>query len=414
MSGLFAALARGFEKKSGGSRILTSRDLLDLLTTGGTSSAGPSVNWKSALAVTTVLACTKVIGDGLSQVPWKLHRKDERGRSEAVDHPLADVISRRPNEWQTSFELRETMALHVVLTGNAFAYLNRSRTGELLEILPYEPGFVSVKQERDLSLSYEFRMADGARVTVPRENVWHLRGPSWSGWLGLDATRLARDAIGLSMAIETGQARAHRDGLKQSGTYSVEGPLDIDQHTKLMDWLNKWTAENAGKPLVLDRGAKWLATQMSGVDAQTIETRKHQVEEICRAFRVMPIMVGQADKAATYASAEQMFIAHVVHTLLPWYERWQQSADVNLLTKDERRQGFYTKLNPAALLRGAAKDRGEYFAKALGAGGQKPWMTADEVRALEELNPIGGHAGELGEGAMHPAGGGTTEDDDAG
>ena len=140
---------------------------------------------------------------------------------------------------------------------------------------------------------------------------------------------------------------------------------------------------------------------MSGVDAQHIETRKLQVEEMCRAMRVMPIMIGQADKSATYASAEQMFLAHVVHTLMPWYERIEQSADVNLLSDEDRRAGFYTKFNPNALMRGAAADRGEYYSKALGAGGTPAWMTQDEVRGLEERAPMGGTAAALSAGAMN-------------
>jgi HK97 family phage portal protein len=138
-----------------------------------------------------------------------------------------------------------------------------------------------------------------------------------------------------------------------------------------------------------------MSLAQTGVDSQHLEQRRFEVEDVCRFFRVMPIMVMQADKAATYASSENMFIAHVVHTLMPWYTRIEQSADVNLLTADERRQGYYSKFMAQALLRGASKDRAEYFAKALGSGGSPAWMTQDEVRALEEMNPMGGLAASL-------------------
>ena len=147
--------------------------------------------------------------------------------------------------------------------------------------------------------------------------------------------------------------------------------------------------------MILDRGAKWVTTSMTGLDAQHLETRKHQIEEVCRFMGVMPIMIGYSDKATTYASAEQMFLAHVVHTLSPWYARIEQSADVNLLTERERSSGLYFKFVAAGLLRGAAKDRAEYYARALGSGGHAAWMTPDEVRSLEELNPMGGDAGNL-------------------
>jgi HK97 family phage portal protein len=144
--------------------------------------------------------------------------------------------------------------------------------------------------------------------------------------------------------------------------------------------------DRSHKPLIADQNAKWLSNVMTGVDQQLLETRKHQIEEMCREFRVMPIMVGQSDKAATYASAEQMFLAHVVHTLSPWYQRIEQSADVNLLSEAELAEGLYTKFIPNALMKGAAKDRAEFYAKALGSGGGKGWMTQNDVRALEELD----------------------------
>jgi HK97 family phage portal protein len=136
--------------------------------------------------------------------------------------------------------------------------------------------------------------------------------------------------------------------------------------------------------MILDKGAKWVNRAMSGVDAQHLETRKHQVEEICRDFRVMPIMVGQSDKASTYASAEQMFIAHLVHTLTPWYERFEQSIDCQLLTDDELDQGYYAFLDPTGMLRGALKDTAEYLYKNVSIGN----MTRNEAREKLDLNPI--------------------------
>ena len=133
---------------------------------------------------------------------------------------------------------------------------------------------------------------------------------------------------------------------------------------------------------------------MNGVDAQHLETRKHQVEEICRAFRVMPIMIGQADKAATYASAEQMFLAHVIHTLSPWYSRLEQSIDANLLSETDQDMGFYSKFVPNALMRGAAKDRSEFYYKMWSMGAMSP----NDIRAKEDDNPI-----ENGDTYYHPA-----------
>jgi phage portal protein BeeE len=138
---------------------------------------------------------------------------------------------------------------------------------------------------------------------------------------------------------------------------------------------------------------------MTGVDAQHLETRKHQIEEICRSLRVFPQMVGHAgDQAPTFASAEQFFMAHVIHSLGPWYERIEQSADVYLFTQADQDAGYFVAFKMRGLMRGAMKDQGEYYSKALGAGGSPAWMTQDEVRAeAEDLNPMGGKAAELRE-----------------
>jgi HK97 family phage portal protein len=341
-----------------------------------------------------------VIAEGVSQVPWKLHTD---GRSEAGDHPTYDLIYRRPNPWQTSFEFRETIMFHVVLTGNAF--VRKLRVGSvrrLASLEPLDPGRVTVRVEADGRMRYWYQGDSGERVEIPADDIWHIRGPSWNSYVGMDAVKLAREAIGLALATEATQADFHRNGTRVSGLYSVENNMSVEKFNQISAWMDRHAqgGDRAGKPFILDNKATFSQLQMTGVDAQHLETRKHQVEEICRAMRVMPIMVGQSDKAATYASAEQMFLAHVVHTLMPWYERLEQSADVNLLSDEDRARGFYTKFNANALMRGAAKDRGEYYSKALGAGGTPAWLTQDEVRDLEEYDPMGGTAAALSQGAM--------------
>lgn len=348
--------------------------------------SGVTVTWKTALEVTAVLRCVSSIADGLSTVPLKLFQKTATGRIEATDHPLHDLMT-APNDWQDGLQFRETLAFHMALCGNAFVFVNRVR-GEVSELLPLEPGRVEVKRETDWRLRYWITGLDGHREEVPTQSIWHLRGPSWNSYFGLEPVRMAREAIGLSMALEQSHARLHRNGVKPSGVYSVEGTLDKEQHARLRERITEHLAgvDNAGKPLILDRAAKWLSIAMTGVDAQHLETRRHQIEEICRAFGVMPIMVGYSDKTATYASAEQMFIAHAVHTIRPWHRRFEASIKRWLLTPEERRAGFYPKFMDNELMRGAAKDRAEYYAKALGAGGTKGWMTQNDVRDLEDMD----------------------------
>lgn len=377
----------------------------ELLRAGRTSKAGPTVTLDSAFKVAALYACLKVLSQGVAQVPFKLFREQKVGGLNKIEaareHPLYDLLTAQPNDWTTSFELRETLTIHAAL-GNAYVFKNKVTGGRIAELILLNPGRVKKIQRDDYSIVYEVTGSDGKKEALPADQIWHVRGPSWDGLLGVEVLNIAREALGLSIALEESHAGLHKNGVHTNGVYSVDGVLDASQHKKLVDWLKNMAAADPGAPMVLDRNASWVSTTMTGVDAQHLETRKNQVVEVCRFVGVSPLMVYESDKATTYASAEQMFLAHVIHTLAPWYSRIEQSADVSLLSKAERNDGYYFKFIAAGLLRGAAKDRAEYYAKALGSGGHPGWLSPDEVRQLEEMNPMGGDAGKLPPGSSAP------------
>lgn len=364
---------------------MSTLDLFREIYGGRQSVTGKTVNVKTALEVSTVIACVRVIGAGIAQVPLKLmlESPDGRTRLPARKHPLYEVLATRPNQWQTSFEYRETLAWHVVLTGNHFSFKNVV-FGKIKELIPFEPGCVKVLRADDGVMSYEVTSPNGSKQIFPAESIWHVRGPSWSGWIGLESVSLAREAIGLAMATEEAAAQLHKNGVRSSGVYSVEGTLNAEQYKGLKTWIDAEMGglENTGKAMVLDRNAKWLNTSMSGIDAQSLETRKHQIEEICRFMGVNPIMVYAESKNTTYASAEQMFLAHVVHTLSPWYQRLEQSIDANLLTAKERADGYYSCFVEEGLLRGSLKDTKDYLLGLVNGG----LMTPNEGRSKLDLN----------------------------
>ena len=375
----------------------TSLDLFREIYGSKASKTGQRVGLNEALRCATVFACARVIANGIAQVPLKLFREDESGRKvTARDHTLYRVLHRKPNPWQTSFEFRELIGLHLAIAGRAYCF-KTIVGGRIRELIPLEPNKVKTKLDTDgMRVLYEVTGHDGRTFNVDQSLIWHIKGPSWTGWEALDALEMAREAVGLSIATEATQATMHKNGVRPSGVYSIDSVLNESQYTMLRKMLAaNYAGENSGLPMVVDRGAKWLSTAMTGVDAQHLETRKHQVEEVCRAMGVMPIMVFSSDKAATYASAEAMFDAHVKHTLGAWWERLEQSIDCNLLTEADDMNGIYAKFIGNGLLRGSVKDRAEYFAKALGSGGSPAWMTQDEVRALEEMDPMGGDAARL-------------------
>ena len=362
-------------------------DLLVALFSGVAARSGVAVNARTALECSAVLACVRVIANGLAQVPFKLYRAEGRNRNPAVGHGLYELMDMAPNEFQTAFEFRHMLALHLCLTGNAYIWLNRVG-GRIVEMLPYPPGCVSI--ERDgWELTYRITTQDKRYITVPRKDMWNVRWMSWDGVSGLDGVVLAREVIGLSLALETHGASSFRNGVRPSGILSTDQGLNKDQRKDLR---TAWEAafagtENAGRAAVLGSGMKWTQLSMPNDAAQFIESRQYQVEEVCRAFGVLPIMVGRSDKASTYASAEQMFLQHAVHTLGPWYACLEKSASRWLLSEAERRDGYYFKFNVNGLMRGAAKDRAEFYTRLYGVGALSP----NDIRELEDMNPyVGG------------------------
>lgn len=399
----------GFEiSRAVESKAITAADVRAEILGQNTSKSGVRVNWKMALQITTALACARVIADGLAQVPFKLFRDlPQGGKAPAKDHGLYHLLATKPNDRQTSYELREQIALHLVFCGQAFVWKNRIGN-KTVELLVYEPNVVTVKRD-GWNIGYEITTENGSRISIPADEMWHIRGPSWDGFTGLDAVRYAREALGLALATEEHSARMFSNGARVGGILTTEGtPKPEDRKEMRETWQNTYGGiANAFKTALLWGGLKYQPLAMQNDQAQLIEQRRFQIEEICRFARVLPIMIGHYVQSATFASAEQMFLAHVVHTLGPWYARLEQSADANLLSEKEREQGYYFKFLPQALMRGDNKTRGEYFAKALGAGGSPAWMTQDEVRELDELNPLGGEAAKLREpsnvGAKVPA-----------
>ncbi len=378
-------LSRLFRREGKGVR-MTSYDLLAEVLGGVLAKSGVHVTAATAIQCTAVLACARVIANGLAQVPFKLYRADGRSRLEASAHPLFSLVAHGPNEYQTSFEFRHMLGLHLSLTGNAFVWLNR--VGDrIVEMLPYQPGSVTVTRN-GWELTYDLSTKDGKRVRVPAADMWHLRWLSWDGVCGLDGVRQAREAIGLALATEEHGARLFKNGARMSGLLTTEINLTQEQRKELREaWQSAHGGnENAFKTAILGGGMKWFPLVSPNDQAQFLETRRHQVEEVCRAFGVLPIMVGHYDKASTYASAEQMFLQHGVHTLGPWYACIEQSGTQKLLTAEERAKGYYLRFNANGLMRGAARDRAEFYTRLYGVGALSP----NDIRELEDMNPYEG------------------------
>lgn len=381
MRGLFGTLAAGIragEVKSTDASDLTWERVMGR---DAASNAGVHVNETTALKVSTVFGCLRVLANGIAQVPLKLYREDDDGRKTlAKEHPVYKLIYRRPNEWMTSFEFRQMMMLHAGLLDVAVAYIGRVR-GEPRELVPLVPGTFTLKQDAGHEITC--KLSTGRELA--REDLFILRGPTWACAGDLGALHVAREAIGLGIATEQTHAMLFANAAQPGGVLSIKGALDQDARDRLK---KQWTAYQEGlrnkfKTAVLDMDATWTPFAMTGVDAQHLETRRFQIEEICRHFGVFPQMIGHTDKTATFASAEAFFLAHVVHSLNPWVENWEQSLARDLFPKED---DLVAKFSMQGLLRGDNKTRAEFYASGIING----WLTRNEARRLEDLDPLDG------------------------
>ncbi len=311
-------------------------------------------------------------------------KEDAKGSLvEARDHPLFWLLKHKPNPWQTSFELREQMGLHLAFDHNAFVYINRVR-GEIRELYAFKPDTISITQNIDMELVYKVKV-DGREREIPASDMWHVKGPSWDGVRGNDAIKLAAKTIGLAQATEKYGTKLFENGARPGGILTTKPGTQALTPAQRTDIMTLWQAQhrgpdNAHKTVMLPYDLDFTTVSGTANEAQWIENRKFLIEEICRFFRVLPIMVMQTG-ATSYASVEQLFLAHLTHTLMPWYERFEQSAETSLLTRAELEAGYTIKLNANALLRGSTAERGAYYNTMVTLGVMSP----NEVRAKEDL-----------------------------
>jgi HK97 family phage portal protein len=349
----------------------------------GATIAGERVSVDSALQVSTVLAIADLIAKGCATPPLHLYREQRDGSRElATALPQYRLLARRPNEFQTSYEFRRQMTMHAVLTEGALAV--KARVGNrVAELLPVRPGHWQI--ERSGRYDYRFRVADeyGLVGVFEEQDVFYLPGIQWERVKGVHAVHMAAASIGLAMASERTQATLHGNGGRPAGLLSTEQKLGAEGIERLATAWKLWERSNKNGTAVLDSGIKYTPLAMSGVDAQHLETRRFQVEEICRAFGVFPMMVGHSDKTSTFASSEAFFAGHYVHTLMPWHEAWKQRLDEFLL---DGAGPLFVEFDTRYMRAGSVKDRA-VWARTMAEMGI---YTRNELRDEEGRDPLPG------------------------
>lgn len=360
---------------------LTDPALLDYMRSGGITASGATVTPEAALKNTTVMRCVSLISFSVGMLPLHLHHKADKLKAD--DHPLFRILHRKPNSWQTAFEFRSLMQMRALTHGDAFALIVRSGK-RIVALVPLDPKRVRVKQHADWSLTYTL---DGLQV-LPQSDVFHLRyGLSEDGFTGLSMIKQAAEAIGLALQAERATARVFERGVMAGLALEHPGQLSPEAFARLSDSLSgREGAENAGKSFILEEGMKLSAAPTTARDAQTVEQRSHQIEEVARVFGVPRPLLG-VDDTSWGSGIDVLGQMFVQYGLNPWFEAWQQAIERDLLTEAEADQ-LQAKFNPGGLLRGSMQAQSDFFAKALGSGGHAPWMTQGEVRDTLDMPQI--------------------------
>ena len=348
----------------------------------GSSGAGKSVTARSAIQVSTVYACVRVIAETVASLPLHVFENAETGSVKALSHPLYRVLHDEPNEEMTSFVMREVILSHLLLWGNSYTQIIRNGCNHIVGLYPLLPDRMEVDRNNVGNLIYSYTTTEGRTVQLAPEEVLHIPGLGFDGVMGYSPIALEKSAIGLGIAAEEYGSKFFANGATPSGV--LTHPNTVKNPKALRE---SWNAAyggsaNANRVAILEEGLHFERISMPNNEAQFLETRKFQVSEICRIFRVPPHLVGDLEHA-TFSNIEHQSISFGVHTIRPWLVRIEQSMN-RALFSDKEKGRFFVRFNMDGLLRGAYKERMEGYAIAR----QNGWMSANDIRELESLNPL--------------------------
>ena len=379
------------------SGLFRSRDKPQNRTTGsaysfffGGSAAGKRVNERSAMQMTAVYSCVRILAEAVAGLPLHLYRyKEDGGKEKALDHPLYLLLHDEPNPEMSSFVFRETLMTHLLLWGNAYAQIIRNGRGEVMALYPLMPDRMAVDRDDKGQLYYEYTtsaddapISKGSIVRLKPSDVLHIPGLGFDGLVGYSPIAMAKNAIGLAIATEDYGSKFFANGAQPSGV--LEHPGTIKDPQRVRDsWMSQFGGSaNSNKIAVLEEGLKYTPISISPEQAQFLETRKFQINEIARIFRVPPHMVGDLEKSS-FSNIEQQSLEFVKYTLEPWLVRWEQSIQRTLFSADEKKR-YFVRFNVEGLLRGDYASRMNGYA----VGRQNGWMSANDIRELENLDRI--------------------------
>ena len=355
----------------------------------GRSNAGKRVTDRTALQHTVVYACVRVLSEAVAQLPLHLYKYTNSGKERVPQHPLYFLLHDQPNPEMTSFRFRETLMSHILIYGNAYAQIIRNGRDEIIGLYPLTPDRIKVDRDEHNKLIYIYSRYDEVNpnikiqgeIVLKQKDVLHIPGLGFDGLVGYSPIAMAKNALGISLACEEYGASFFANGASPSGI--LEHPGVIKNPAKIREaWHNAYGSGNSHKVAVLEEGMKYQPIAIPNNEAQFLETRKFQIEEIARLYRVPLHMIGDLDHA-TFSNVEHLSLDFVKYSLDPWLVRWEQELMRALLSESEKGK-YFIKFNVEGLLRGDYASRMQGYATAR----QNGWMSANDIRELEDMNMI--------------------------
>jgi phage portal protein, HK97 family len=356
----------------------------------GPSTSGKNVNEFTAMQTTAVYACVRILSEPLAALPLQLYRYTSGGKERVYDHPLYHLLHDEPNPEMTSFIFRETLMSHLLIWGNAYAQIIRDKLGRVQGLYPLRPDKMTVCRDENGQIYYIYTKTTDenpaikpyGQVPLRKDEVLHIPGLGFDGLVGYSPIAMARNAVGMTMACEEYGASFFANGASPSGV--LEHPGVLKDPAKVRD---SWNAvyqgsANAHKVAVLEEGMKYQQIGIPPEEAQFLETRKFQLNEIARLYRIPPHMIGDLDKSS-FNNIEQQSMEFVKYTLDPWVIRWEQAMQKALFLPEEKKQ-FFLKFNVNGLMRGDYESRMTGYS----IGRQNGWLSANDIREMEDMNPV--------------------------
>lgn len=346
--------------------------------------SGVTVTPDVAMSVPAVNAAVSIIAESIASMPLNVFKRQGRDSNKIPEHPVHRLFHIAPNKYLDPFQFVEMLTVHLLLWGNAYAFKNTVK-GTLVELIPVHPGRVRVKQNENLAITYEIDLPSGEMLEFAQDQIFHLKDRTFNGYEGISRIFHLRESIGLAIETERHSAKLFGNSANPSGVLSSDQPLSREQMENLREaWKAAHGGENQFATAVLDGGFKFQPITMTSSDSQLIESRKFQISEVSRIYRVPPHLLGDLERA-TFSNIEQQSLDFVQRTLSPWLRRWECSINYQLIGPRER-FNTYAKFNVDSQLRGDIKSRYDAFHIGLTDG----FLSVNEVRELEDRNPIEG------------------------